>query len=165
MISHVMPQWDIKEYQGLKYNLAYHKDTVLNDAYAAAGHDRDAMTIYNYFEPQPMPASIGYILQHFNDMDNIAVAVNLFRPGQYLPMHVDFYNRYSKLFDVNDRTIYRAILMLQDCEPGQILQIGRSAHARWSAGDVFWWRNDDAHAFYNFSMVDRYAVQITGTLV
>lgn len=163
MIRHIVPQWEMADYRGLEYVLAHHKDTELNDLYAAAGHDRDAMTIYNYFEPRPMPGSMRYILTHFQDLDNVAVAVNLFRPGQYLPMHRDLYNRYNQFHDPGQRSILRAIIMLEDCEPGQILQIGHQAHARWSAGDVFWWRNDDEHAFYNFSRSDRYAVQITGT--
>lgn len=164
MIRHIMPQWDMQSYRDLEYTLAYHKDTALNDLYAEAGHHRDAMTIYNYFQPRPMPHSVAYILQHFDMLHNVAVAVNLFRPGQYLPMHSDLYNRYSQLFEVKDQPIWRAIVMLEDCEPGQILQIGYQAHARWQAGDVFWWRDDDEHAFYNFSRRDRYAVQLTGTM-
>jgi hypothetical protein len=163
MIAHIMPQWDMEAYRRLDYTLAYHKDTALNDLYAAAGHDRERMTIYNYFQPNPMPNSMAYILQHFDMLENIAAAVNLFRPGQYLPMHSDLYNRYSRLHDVGGRPIWRAIVMLEDCEPGQILQIGYTAHARWEAGRVFWWRDSDEHAFYNFSRSDRYAVQLTGT--
>lgn len=163
MIRHIVPQWEMAEYRALEYVLARHKDAELNDLYAAAGHDRDAMTIYNYFEPRPMPASMRYILTHFQDFEHVTTAINLFRPGQYLPMHHDLYNRYSQLHHVQGRTIWRAVIMLEDCEPGQILQIGYTAHARWQAGDVFWWQDHDAHAFYNFSRRDRYAVQITAT--
>jgi len=163
MIAHILPQWDMTEYQQLEYTRGYHKDPALNDQYAAAGHDREAMTIYNYFEPNPMPASMRYILTHFTNLANVSTAINLFRPGQYLPMHRDLYNRYNLLCNPQGQPVLRAIIMLEDCQPGQILQIGYHAHARWCAGDVFWWHDDDQHAFYNFSRSDRYAVQITGT--
>lgn len=162
MIRHIVPQWEMAEYRALDYVLAYHKDTELNDLYAAAGHNREAMSMCRYFEPSPMPGSMRYILTHFQDLDNVAMAVNLFRPGQYLPMHSDLYDRYTELHNPGRLPVLRAIIMLENCEPGQILQIGYTAHARWQAGDVFWWRDDDQHAFYNFSRSDRYAVQITG---
>ena len=52
--------------------------------------------------------------------------------------------------------------MLEDSSPGQILQVKDTAYCKWNAGECFYWRYDDEHAFYNFSMNDRYAIQITG---
>ena len=54
--------------------------------------------------------------------------------------------------------------MLEDSSPGQILQIKDIAHCKWNAGDCFYWNHDEIHAFYNFGMKDRYAIQITGVL-
>jgi hypothetical protein len=54
--------------------------------------------------------------------------------------------------------------MLENSSPGQILQIKDRAIAHWSAGNWYGWKDFDLHAFYNFSMENRYAVQITGTL-
>jgi hypothetical protein len=52
--------------------------------------------------------------------------------------------------------------MLEDNCPGQILQIKDTCISSWKSGDCFGWKYDDLHAFYNFSMNDRYAIQITG---
>jgi hypothetical protein len=52
--------------------------------------------------------------------------------------------------------------MLEDSSPGQILQVKDTAYCKWKSGDCFYWNYDEIHAFYNFSMKDRYAIQITG---
>jgi hypothetical protein len=54
------------------------------------------------------------------------------------------------------------MVMLEDNYPGQILQIKDICISSWKSGDCFGWKYDDLHAFYNFSMNDRYAIQITG---
>jgi hypothetical protein len=53
--------------------------------------------------------------------------------------------------------------MLEDSCPGQILQFENRVVGNWKAGDWFGWIGNELHAFYNFSMIDRYAIQITGT--
>jgi hypothetical protein len=66
--------------------------------------------------------------------------------------------------DVNSENVIRCMVMLEDSSPGQILQIKDIAHCKWNAGDCFYWNHDEIHAFYNFGMKDRYAIQITGVL-
>jgi len=44
------------------------------------------------------------------------------------------------------------------------IQIKKSCFGSWKSGDCFYWEYDDLHAFYNFSLKDRYAVQITGVI-
>ena len=56
------------------------------------------------------------------------------------------------------------MVMLEDSSPGQILQIKDIAHCTWKSGDCFYWKYDEIHAFYNFSMKDRYAIQVTGVI-
>lgn len=158
---HILPLWNIKDYHTLNYNKAYHRDIELNKRFITAGHHRDSMIINHYFEPNPMPDSIEYIKNQFSGIENIAVAVNLFTPGTYLPMHNDLYGRYRNLHG-QDRKVFRAIIMLEDSYPGQILQIEDQAHASWTAGAVFYWYDDVMHAFYNMSLQNRYAIQLTG---
>jgi hypothetical protein len=164
-LGHIEPLWDIEEFKTLQYKFDTHKDSDLLEIYHSSGHDMDAMTLYNYFEPGPMPSTMeNYIKPKFSFLDNLAIAVNLFRPGQYLPYHRDLYQKYRQHHSVEDRPIMRCILMLEDGVPGQILEINRRVYSCWSSGDWFSWINDENHAFYNFSTKNRYAVQITGTL-
>jgi hypothetical protein len=116
------------------------------------------------FENQLSSVNNTYIRNHFKSLDNLALAVNLFTPGQYLPLHYDLYQQYRSVFKLNgSEKITRIILMLEDSSPGQILQIENRVVGNWIAGDWFEWSGNELHAFYNFSMVDRYAIQITGT--
>jgi hypothetical protein len=162
--GYLCPTWDINQFKQLEYKLDYHKDTSLIDDYVSSGHERNCIHLYNCFEDK-LKLDTSYIRDHFKWVSNLALAVNLFTPGQYLPMHKDRYQRYKSVFntDSND-DIIRIILMLEDSHVGQLLQIEDSAIAKWSAGDWFGWTGSENHAFYNFSMTNRYAIQLTGIL-
>lgn len=161
----IEPLWDIRDFYDLEYKFDVHKDSDLLEMYRDSGHKMEAMNLYNYFEPGPMPASIDqYIKPTFSFLENVAVAVNLFRPGQYLPYHRDLYQKYRRFHDAENKSIMRCILMLEDGAPGQILEIGSRVYSCWPAGSWFSWIDEENHAFYNFSTKDRYGVQITGTI-
>jgi hypothetical protein len=163
MITHIEPKWNVAEYQNLSCQRTWHKDLKLNETYVRSGHSREMMTIYNRFETEGLPESAEYIRQHFRDFDNVTLAVMLITPGHYLPLHWDLYGAYRRVFNTGDRRIFRAMIMLEDCYPGQILQVGEETHGSWRAGAVFSWYDDVMHATYNFSQHDRWAVQVTGT--
>lgn len=161
--GHIEPNWDINEFRVLNYKYDTHKDQDLLDEYEAAGHSMDHMTLYNYFQPNPMPDIVwSYIVPQF-PVDNVGIAINYFKPGQYLPIHVDLFEKYKTVNGLTDEAIVRIIIMLEDSVPGQISQVCDATYGKWSAGDWFSWDEPDPHAFYNFSMVDRYAIQLTGT--
>lgn len=162
--GHIEPQWNINEFKSLNYKFDTHKDQQLLDQYAESGHNMESMTLYNYFQPNPLPDCVfDYIVPHFDNLEHIGIAVNYFKPGQYLPVHVDLFGKYSKIHDLDNEEITRIIIMLEDSKPGQISQVCDQTIGKWSAGDWFQWDRDDPHAFYNFSMHDRYAIQLTGT--
>ena len=102
-----------------------------------------------------------YIVPQF-DITNVSVAINMFTPGQYLPLHGDLYGKYKTFHNLKNENIRRFVLMLEDSVPGQISQICDETIGTWKAGDWFGWDNDDIHAVYNFSTVWRYGIQITG---
>lgn len=161
----ITKSWNVNAFQNLNYTLTTHKDLALLDQYELSGHVRSSMTLYNCHEPNYMPHEVfSHIKPKFNFLQNISLAINLFRPGQYLPVHVDLFGKFIQVTGARFENIARYMVMLQDAEPGQILQIGDRCHTVWRAGDCFGWQSDQSHAFYNFSMHDRYAVQVTGTL-
>lgn len=160
---HIDPKWDIKEFHNLEYLYAEHKNQALVDNYISSGHSKKHLSLYNYFEPNPMPSCVyEYIKPKFNFLDKIAFAVNFFKPGQYLPLHVDLFGKYIELHNVKYEDVSRWVLMLEDCVPGQMLQIEKNVYGNWKAGDCFGWKSSEKHAFYNMSMIGRYAMQITG---
>ena len=164
MIHHfnIPPKWNILDYTNLDYKADFHKDQELVDTYVNAGHSRSAIALYNYFEPNPMPDSMTYIKSYFNLLYTSA-AVNKFAPGQYLPIHCDLYQAYKTHYNLaSDQIINRYIIMLEDGIDGQMLTIANNTYTMWKAGDTFGWTDCDKHTFYNMSLKDRYAVQITG---
>lgn len=163
-IGHINPSWAISEYVGLKYNQDTVDDLYLNE-FLDAGHSRDQMCLFNYFEPNPMPSSVGYIKSHFDNLQNLTAAINLVKPGQYMPYHSDLYARWKHVHKHQDvETIVRVIVMLEDAENGQILHVGDNLYSNWKAGDWFSWFGTTVHATYNMSLKDRYAVQLTGNI-
>jgi hypothetical protein len=164
--GHIHPQWNIEDFKTLAYKYDTHKDSKLLDQYEQLGHSRSNMTLYNYFEPNPMPVSIrDDILNNFPQLTNVSIAVNLFKPGQYLPTHVDLFEKYRSVHGLDKSAdVARVIVMLEDSESGQISQACNQTFGEWNAGFWLQWEESDPHAFYNFSMKDRYAVQITGTI-
>lgn len=161
--GHIFPNWSVQEYFDLKYNQDTVSDEYLNK-FLDAGHNRDQMCLFNYFEPNPMPSSINYIKEQFSNLNNLTAAVNLIRPGQYMPYHSDLYYRWRHIHNHDTvESIVRIIVMLEDNEIGQISQIGNNVISSWKAGDWFSWIGSTPHAVYNMSLKNRYAVQITGT--
>jgi len=165
-INHISPSWNINEFRDLEFNLAFHKDQKLIQEYLDLGYSEHSLSLYNYFEPNKMPSSVeSYIKPYFNFLENVSVAINLFRPGQFIPYHSDLYQRYCEVNQITDiNSLMRCILMLEDGKPGQILEIENQAVVSWKAGDWFFWKGAEKHAFYNFSKSDRYAIQVTGVI-
>lgn len=161
--GHIEPKWDIDEFKKLNYKFDTHKDDDLLNLFASHGHSKMYMTLWNYFQPNPFPPVVwDYIVPQF-DLDHISVAINMFTPGQYLPLHYDLYGKYREYHGLDNEDITRCVIMLEDSVPGQISQACGRTIGEWRAGDWISWDNDDVHAIYNMSTENRYAIQLTGT--
>jgi len=163
-MMHIDPKWDIRDFYNLDYILATHNDSFLVDEYISSGHNKEKISIYKYHEPNPMPSCMKHVRDKFSHWDKVGLAVNYFKPGQYLPMHTDLFGRYLQINNVKPDNVNRCMVMLEDSSPGQILQIGDVCYCKWEAGDCFYWEYETPHAFYNMSMKDRYAIQVTGVV-
>jgi len=162
---HIKPKWKTSDFYNLDYFLTTHKDQNLIDLYEKSGHSKDHMTLYNCHQPSFIPDCVfDYVIPQFNFLTNIAVAINYFKPGQYLPIHTDIFEKYIKVYSVKIEKIIRYVVMLDKGISGQMLQIENNFYTNWNSGDCFGWDYSEKHAFYNLSLEDRYAVQITGTL-
>jgi hypothetical protein len=162
MMQHIVPKWNIEDFHNLTYTYATHNDLSLVEKYIDSGHNPDKLSIFKYHEPNPMPMSVEYVRKQFSFWDNVGVAINHFKPGQYLPLHIDLYGKYLKITNTDSSNVMRCMVMLEDSSPGQILQIDELCYCKWNAGDCFYWSYETLHAFYNMSMKDRYAIQVTG---
>lgn len=165
MFGHIELDVNIQDFYDLDYNEATIDEKYLS-TYLHAGHNREQIVLYNYFEPQPMPDCVNKIKERFSNLNPVSVAVNFCKPGQYLPLHKDLYKKWQSIYKVdNINNIFRAIVMLENAAPGQILQIENNLYTDWKAGDWFSWTGDQDHGIYNLSTKDRFAVQVTGIIV
>lgn len=156
--------WNIEDFYNLDYTLTTHKDSELIAQYQSTGHHIESMSLYNCHQPKYMPDAVFFhIKPKFDFLQNISMAVNLFKPGQYLPLHVDLFGRYVEVTGSDREDVVRYMIMLEAGEPGQILQVENQCYTNWQAGDCFGWEHHTLHALYNFSMRNRYAIQVTGT--
>lgn len=163
--GHIDPFWDLKQIQNVNYKVDYHKDVALVEQYVSAGHSKNHIMLWNYFQPNPMPVDTSLFEIFFPELSHISVAINKFTPGQYLPLHKDLYGRYCQVHNVNNvNSIKRVIIMIEHGYPGQILQIENQVWSNWKSGDWFSWIGEESHAIYNFSLNDRYAWQLTGII-
>jgi hypothetical protein len=166
MFGHFVPFWNIEDIKQLPFKNDYHKDLDLVNRYVSVGHSKDHIKLWNFFDTDAViPEMTNNVRSLFPELTNISVAVNKFTPGQYLPLHQDLYGRYRKIHKLDDhKHIRRIIIMIEDSCPGQISQVGNTTWGNWRAGDWFDWLDGFPHAAYNFSMLDRYAWQVTGVV-
>jgi len=84
--------------------------------------------------------------------------------GTVLPTHSDLYKKYIELFDLKGRehTIRRAIVFLEDWQPGHYAEYVNKAFVNWRAGAVVEWTYDLPHMAANLGPGPRYTLQITG---
>jgi len=105
-------------------------------------------------------------LQHFSDQGWQDIGTSYYRmsSGTVMPVHEDRYVKYISLFNLQgkEHSIRRAIVMLEDWQPGHYLEVDGNPFVRWSAGTVVEWNYDTPHMAANIGLTDRYTLQITG---
>ena len=159
----ISPNWDIKDFHNLTYILKDHYDPKVMEEYKKSGHSIEKINVFKYHDYNPMPECIDYIKSNFNMYENVSISINLFNPSQYLPYHVDNYDHYLKMYDIQIENIVRGIIMLEESVPGQIFHIEDDCFGKWDAGTTFLWDYNIPHSFYNLSTKKRYAIQVTAT--
>ena len=84
--------------------------------------------------------------------------------GTVLPTHGDLYKKYVQLFNLQGRehTIRRAIIFLEDWQPGHYAELVDQPFVDWRAGAVLEWNYDAPHMAANLGLAPRYTLQITG---
>lgn len=139
-------------------------DVGVNSLYTEAGHLPNAMTIAVLTEQDLNFPKWADIRKYFLELDHSKVWMHSLFPGTYLPLHSDGFTSYKKEFELIDEKIARIIIFCEDWQPGQISDVNHNLIYNWKAGDYVGWYDQTPHAAYNFSMMTRYAIMITGTV-
>jgi hypothetical protein len=83
--------------------------------------------------------------------------------GKILPYHADAYIKYIKHHKIKDyKMIHRAVIFLEDWQPGHIFEINGMPLYHYKAGTYVMWQYDTPHMAANLGPTDRYTLQITG---
>lgn len=96
------------------------------------------------------------------ELDKIGSAYYKMIPGQILPYHKDTYLRYRNFHNVDIDDIWRAIVFIQDWQPGFVCEIDGKPHVEYKAGSFAAWQGSTPHMVANLGTVPRYTLQITG---
>lgn len=147
-------------------NLDYQNEP-FNDSLALAhwhklGFDQTKFTGDLYDMRRPEPDWIPKIKKEFK-WSNFSWALYRMTPGCTLPVHSDSYTKFREIYNVKDtRTIYRAIIFLENWKSGHYFELNGVPILQWCAGDCVWWQWDTPHIAANIGSSDRYTLQITG---
>jgi hypothetical protein len=66
------------------------------------------------------------------------------------------------VFDVQVKDIWRAIVFMQDWQPGFLFEIDSKPCNQYPAGTFVAWQGDAPHMAGNLGSIPRYTLQITG---
>ena len=105
-------------------------------------------------------------IKMFEEMGWQDVCTSYYRmgPGTILPTHNDLYLKYIELFDLQgqEQTIRRAVIFLEDWQPGHYAEYLNIPYTQWTAGATIEWEYDASHMAANMGFTPRYTLQITG---
>lgn len=115
---------------------------------------------------RPQPGWNQRFLEIFDGLGWKDIGTSYYRmnTGTVLPTHSDLYKKYIELFNLQSRehTIRRAIVFLEDWQPGHYAEYMNVAYVNWRAGAVVEWKYDTPHMAANLGLTPRYTLQITG---
>jgi hypothetical protein len=134
------------------------------DLWTSQGYDYvKSFTGGMYDSRNPMPDWISKFDNLFG-LENQTYTFYKMSTLEIMPVHVDHFNTYTRLFNTDVKNVCRVLVMLEDWQSGHYLEINNKGVVNWSAGDYFLWSHDVPHAASNIGIEDRFTLQITGTL-
>lgn len=163
--GHLEKFWSPEDYT----NLEYVKQDVTDrekDEWISAGYDPNtSFTGMLYSNKNQPPAFVEKFKEHFTEFNNLTFTFYKMQTQDIMPEHIDHFNTYKRIFNVESQDVVRILVMLEDWKPGHYLEISSQGIVNWVAGDYFIWENEVAHAASNIGKMSdpRYSLQITAT--
>ena len=114
----------------------------------------------------PQPTWNTAFIKMFEEMGWKDIGTSYYRmgPGTILPTHSDLYLKYINLFNLQgqEHTIRRAVVFLEDWQPGHYAEYQGEPFVKWQAGATIEWTYDTPHLAAKLGSSPRYTLQITG---
>lgn len=162
--GHVSRFWNLNDVKGFDYVKQPIMDSEVEE-WKSKGYDYvKSFSGSMYDNRNPMP---DWVKRFDNIFDLKNMTYNFYKMQQLeiMPVHVDHFQTYMRLFNVEYENAVRILVMLEDWKPGHYLEVDGVGVVNWVAGDYFMWDSDVPHAASNIGVEDRYTLQITGTKI
>lgn len=162
--GHIGRFWD-EQYLSLPYTqqplMQYEIDDWISKGYDHVKSFSGSM----YDNRNPMPSWTENFRGVFHMCKDLTFTFYKMNTLEIMPEHVDHFNTYAKIHEVEKKNIIRILVMLENWKPGHYLEIDGIGITNWISGDYFVWENDVPHAAANIGIEPRYTLQITATKV
>lgn len=133
------------------------------DNWRSQGYTHDAFLGSMYGGKNPMPYWVEDIPEAVG-MDKCGFVFYRMDQMQIMPPHIDHFETYCKVFNVDRNLVYRTIIFLQDWQPGHYFEYENRGLVNWKKGDYVMYSTDTPHAASNIGIKPRYTLQVTGIL-
>lgn len=163
---HIKPFWN-DDYQRLDYVNEPFNDPVTVAQWLTQGyHNKFCGDLADMRHTLPDWSQQFIDIYQERGWQNIGLAFYRMSTGTVMPVHKDLYRRYVERFDLQgqEHRIRRALLLLEDWQPGHYLEVADHAYVHWKAGFTVEWYYDTPHMAANIGLAHRYSLQITGHL-
>lgn len=162
--GHIGRFWEPSDYKNFNYVRQPLMDSEIQE-WKNKGYDYvKSFSGSMYDNRNPMPEWVNRFDKIFN-LKNLTYNFYKMSQLEIMPEHVDHFQTYMKLFNVEYKNVRRILVMLDDWKPGHYLEVDGVGVVNWIAGDYFIWDSDVRHAASNIGTEDRYTLQITGTVI
>ena len=161
---HLPVFWD-DEFKGLDYVNEEFNDTANLELWTALGYaNKFTGDMCDMRSPQPSWNTRFVDMFEGQGWKDVGTSYYRMNTGTVLPTHGDLYLKYIELFNLQGRehTIRRAVIFLEDWQPGHYAEYQDRAYVNWKAGSVVEWKYDTPHMAANLGLTPRYTLQITG---
>ena len=159
--GHIEPIWT-DSYKQLDYERQPIKDSEIAE-WRRKGYTHNSFSGVMYGGKNPMPKWTSTVADKLK-LKNPGFVIYKMSTLEIMPTHVDHFETYCRVFNVERRDVYRGLVMLEDWKHGHYLEMNNRAYVNWKAGDFFVWGADVPHAASNIGPEPRWTLQITGTL-
>jgi hypothetical protein len=133
------------------------------DTWRSQGYYHKSFLGSMYNGKNPMPEWIDEIPEALG-LENCGFVFYRMDQLDIMPPHIDHFETYCKIFNVERHLVYRAIVFLEDWKPGHYFEYDGRGLVNWKQGDYVIYSTDTPHAASNIGIDPRYTLQVTGTL-
>ena len=160
--GHIDPWWT-NQHRFLDYKREAFNNPDDTERWRSMGYTHEHFTgeMYDMKNPEPHWMQLDRLRKVF-DFEQLSWSFYRMSTGVILPEHVDTFSRFKKIHDTTDRVIVRALIMMEDWQPGHYLDLAGKPIVGWKAGDWSVWSETAPHTAANIGATDRYTLQLTG---